>query len=122
MSIQPADLTWTPAQPEDTFGYRLYLLRSELGLTLKEVAALCDLNDKSWSNWEQGHSPRNQLDVVKKIADATGVNRDWLMWGSTSARKRTSDHLQALPSGLDRRYTSRPNRPLLVVVKEPDAD
>jgi len=70
--------TWVP---RDTFAARLALLRRELGITAEEAAARCGLNRATWQTWEHGASPRNMSAVVAKIALATGVSRDWLMWG-----------------------------------------
>lgn len=71
--------TWVPA---GSFGVRLLLLRRHLGLTQRQIAARCDLDDGSWSNWEKGSNPRNMPEVVEKVAAATGVDRDWgYAWG-----------------------------------------
>lgn len=67
--------------PEDSFAMRLVLLRRHLRLTQQEAAQLCDLDDGSWSNWENGTRPRGMDSVVRKIATATGVDPNWLMWG-----------------------------------------
>ena len=67
--------------PDDTFGGRLMLLRHQLGLTTEEIAERCDLKTPTWSTWERGAIPRGMNAVVAKIALATGVSRNWLMWG-----------------------------------------
>ena len=73
-----ANADWVPA---DTFGARLMLLRHQLGLSTEEIAGRCDLKTPTWSTWERGASPRNMPGVVARITLATGVDRDWLMWG-----------------------------------------
>lgn len=70
-----------PFIPEDTFGLRLIALRTHLKLTQAEIAQRCGLDDGSWSNWERGARPRGMDEIVRKISDALGVDRDWLMWG-----------------------------------------
>lgn len=75
--------------PEETFGTRLLLLRHRLGLTQREAASKCDLDDGSWSNWENGTSPRDKTEVARKIHDATGVDLGWLAWGITPPEQGT---------------------------------
>lgn len=90
-----------PFIPEDTFGLRLIALRTHLKLTQAEIAARCDLDDGSWSNWERGAKPRGMDQIVRKISDALGVDRDWLMWGGSLRTGSFSSHLSALadPTG-----------------------
>lgn len=57
------------------------MLRKELGLTTEQAADRCGLNRATWQTWEHGASPRNMAAVVAAITLATGVDRDWLMWG-----------------------------------------
>ena len=73
--------TQTDWVPEDTFAGRLLLLRHELGESTEALAARCGLKHQTWSTWERGSSPRNMSAVVAAISLATGVDRDWLMWG-----------------------------------------
>lgn len=73
--------TTTRWVPSDTFGARLALLRRQLRLTTEEIADLCGLNRGTWQTWEKGASPRNMNAVVAAISLATGVDKDWLMWG-----------------------------------------
>jgi len=49
--------------------------------TIREAADRCGLNYGSWSNWERGMEPRGLLDVVEKISQGLGVNREWLLYG-----------------------------------------
>ncbi len=75
MSTAPS---WVPG---DSFSLRLLILRHELGLTQREAAKRCGLDDGSWSNWENGSHPRDMAKVVRQIHDATDVDMPWLMWG-----------------------------------------
>ena len=75
-------MDWVPG---DTFAARLILLRRELGLTTDELADLCGIKRATWSTWERGAAPRKMGAVVAQIALATGVSRDWLMWGGPLA-------------------------------------
>ena len=90
-----------PFIPEDTFGLRLIALRTHLKLTQAEIAARCDLDDGSWSNWERGAKPRGMDEIVRKISDALGVDRDWLMWGGSLRTGSFSPELVVLaePAG-----------------------
>jgi len=72
---------WTP---DDTFGSRLLLVRRALQLTTEEAATACGLVSPTWNTWENGSTPRKLNDVVEKISQALGVDRDWLMWGLRS--------------------------------------
>lgn len=71
-----------PVIPRDSFGARLLLVRHHFSLSQAEAAERCGLDDGSWSNWERGSSPRDKEVVVRKISNALGVDRDWLMWGT----------------------------------------
>lgn len=83
--------------PEDSFGLRLLIIRRELGLTQAEAAARCELDDGSWSNWENGSKPRGMDRIVEKIAEALHVDRDWLMWGGPLRSGSFRSLLTALP-------------------------
>ena len=72
--------SWVPG---DSFSLRLLILRHELGLTQREAAKRCGLDDASWSNWERGSHPRDMAKIVRQIHDATNVDMAWLMWGVT---------------------------------------
>lgn len=78
-----------PWRPMDTFGTRLLLIRKELGLSQEQAAARCGLDDGSWSNWENGTSPRNLPVVVHHIVSALNVDRDWLIWGGPLGESST---------------------------------
>lgn len=80
--------TWVPT---DTFAARLLLLRAHLGLTMQEAADKAGLSRATWRTWEAGSHPRDASGVVRKIADAFGVDREWLMWGGAlSPAQRTT--------------------------------
>jgi transcriptional regulator with XRE-family HTH domain len=86
-----ADIPETRWVPANTFGQRLRQLRLALGrLSVEEAAALCGLNDKTWSTWENGRHPQRMHEVVNKIAEATNVDRDWLMYGDPPQVTRAS--------------------------------
>lgn len=110
--------------PQDTFANRLVLLRRELGLTQLQAAEACGLDDGSWSNWENGTKCRDLAEIVKKISEALGVDRDWLMWGSTSLRKVYGNDPQlALVWAQDKpdgRFSPRQDRPLMQLVPSPE--
>jgi transcriptional regulator with XRE-family HTH domain len=70
--------TWVPT---DTFAARLRLIRFQLGWSVEEASAVCGTKPATWSTWERGASPRGMDAVVRAIVAASGVDRDWLMWG-----------------------------------------
>jgi transcriptional regulator with XRE-family HTH domain len=76
----PVDTTqrW---RPTTNFATRLRAVRRELGLQQDPFAALVGFPRPSVAAWEGGTRPRDLADVVQKISTATGVDRDWLMWG-----------------------------------------
>lgn len=86
-----------PLIPEDSFAVRLVVLRKHLGLTQGQAADLCDLDDGSWSNWENGTKPQGMDRIVGKISEALHVDRDWLMWGGGLRTGSFSPLLACLP-------------------------
>ncbi len=76
---------WVPRQ---TFGIRLILIRRELGFTVKQAAERCGIHYATWSTWENGAKPADLVRAVTDIANALGVDRDWLMWGQTQNAPR----------------------------------
>ena len=84
--------------PSESFGWRLKLLRADLGLTAHEAADLCHISRDTWGSWERGKFPQRMHDVVVQIADATGVDRGWLMWGARSRCFSTFAEAGALPA------------------------
>ena len=73
-------------RPEDSFGARLRLVRGELGLTVEDIALRCGVRTPTWSSWERGSLPRGMHRIVERIAEVTGVDREWLMWGGSLTR------------------------------------
>jgi transcriptional regulator with XRE-family HTH domain len=71
--------------PVDTFAVRLRLIRFELGASVDEICSACQVKPATWSKWERGAEPRRMGAVVMQIAEATGADRDWLMWGGPLA-------------------------------------
>lgn len=92
-----------------SFGSRLVLLRHHLNLTQVEASKLCGLDDGSWSNWERGGRPRRMDEVVESIANATGCNRVWLMWGSTQMYEQIPS-LSLIRGGLPEQLAFAPLR------------
>lgn len=80
--------SWVPVE---SFATRLVQLRRHLGWNQGEAAGRCGLDDGSWSNWERGVKPRDMASIVARIHAATGVDRDWLMWGTGSAANVSGD-------------------------------
>lgn len=70
---------WVP--DTSTFGARLALLRWKMGWNIREAERKCGISQNNWSGWEQGKAPRKIVEVVSRIHWATGVNRDWLLFG-----------------------------------------
>lgn len=79
--------TWVPAPPTaETFAARLRLLRLAMGdASIEEMAKRCGTSPATWRTWERGARPHGLDLVVRRICDATGVHRDWLMWGVAPA-------------------------------------
>lgn len=86
MTTQTAE-TWIP---EDTFGSRLLLLRRHRHMTVEQIAKLCGIAQPTWTTWENGARPRDFLKAVQKITAATGVDRNWLLWGSSDPQNGVS--------------------------------
>lgn len=70
---------WVP--DTSTFGARLALIRWKMGWNIREAERECGISQNNWSGWEQGKAPRKIVEVVSSIHWATGVSRDWLMFG-----------------------------------------
>jgi transcriptional regulator with XRE-family HTH domain len=87
----PVDTTqrW---RPTTNFATRLRAVRRELGLQQDPFAALVGFPRPSVAAWEGGTRPRDLADVVQKISAATGVDRDWLMWGDPSDQGGLATH------------------------------
>lgn len=68
--------------PADTFAVRLVLVRHHAGrLSIEKAAELCGLNSGNWANWEGGRQPRDRFEVAGVIADALGIDFNWLLQG-----------------------------------------
>lgn len=73
--------------PADTFAARLRLARMHASdISIRDAAPMCGLNYGTWTHWEKGGAPRNILDVVEKISEALGVDREWLLFGGPLAQ------------------------------------
>lgn len=83
--------------PADTFGHRLLLLRKEMGLTVEAVSRMCGVAHPTWTTWENGAKPRDLVGAVVKISEATGYDRDWLMWGAAVSGRSTWNLSSDLP-------------------------
>jgi transcriptional regulator with XRE-family HTH domain len=60
---------------------RLRIVRFDLGLSVDQAAELCDVAPATWTKWEHGTQPRTLVRVIERISAATGIDREWLMWG-----------------------------------------
>jgi hypothetical protein len=70
------------AVPKDSFAARLAVVRVHAGgINMTQAAKRAGLDAESWRRYEQGRSPVNLPQVVHQIAEAFGVDREWLMWG-----------------------------------------
>lgn len=69
--------------PVWTLGDRIRKARKTAGLTQAELAAaIGEKSSTSINNWETGASkPRDLVDKVRLIGDATGVPVSWLLLG-----------------------------------------
>lgn len=105
-----------PLIPRDTFGLRLIMLRHELDLTVDQISAQCGIASATWSTWENGVRPRGLDDVVRKIVENTGADREWLMWGQLLLRREGEQGELSGPQGLihspgQMELTGMPSRP-----------
>jgi transcriptional regulator with XRE-family HTH domain len=78
-------------RPRDTFALRLLALRHELGMTQQQIADLVGVKRGAWNTWEEGRIPREQAKVARLIADRTGYERDWLLYGGELGATPTDD-------------------------------
>ena len=85
-------------RPEDEFALRLRMMRARLGLSVEEISARCGVKMATWSSWERGTAPRGMNRIVERIAAATGVDRDWLMWGGSLWPPSTKWLIPSAPS------------------------
>lgn len=68
---------WRP----DSLPNRLRLFRGQLGVSQREAAMRIGITPRIWQNMEDGRAVRSLHKHIAAIADAYGVDRDWLMWG-----------------------------------------
>lgn len=71
---------WVP-QVSDTFADRLLVLRWNLGLSQRTAAGRADISPGRWRDWEKGALPRDMSAVAQALAEAFGVDREWLIFG-----------------------------------------
>jgi transcriptional regulator with XRE-family HTH domain len=71
--------------PVDDLATRLLVLRHQRGLSQREAADRCGITYGAWQSMEDGRQARGLDQKVAKIADALGVDREWLMWGGPLA-------------------------------------
>lgn len=122
-------------RPADTLPLRLVMLRYEASVSQKEAAFRCGITPRVWQGMEEGRSTAKLLDILKRIADEFGYDRDWLAYGGpltdrTAPRPGGDDgspqaaadtEAQSPLSGLNGRplaYLVR-SRPALVSVPKP---
>lgn len=70
-------------RPHDSLPNRLRLVRAEVGISQKEGALRIGITPRIWQNMEDGRAVRDLHKHIAAIADAYGVDRDWLMWGGS---------------------------------------
>lgn len=69
----------------ETFARNLRYLRSERGMTLRELAEALKIGRSTLSEYENAETDPS-LTVIKKIADYFGKSVDWLV-GDTKERR-----------------------------------
>ena len=67
--------------PGDSLAVRVAVVRTTLGMNRVDFAKHCGLIRDSIQSMELGKQVRNLEEKVQAISDATGVDRDWLMFG-----------------------------------------
>ena len=68
-------------RPADTLPLRLVMLRYEASVSQREAAFRCGITPRVWQGMEEGRSTAKLLDILKRIADEFGYDRDWLAYG-----------------------------------------
>lgn len=75
----------------DTFGSRLVAVRRRLGLDQIAAAEQFGVPHPTLSTWERDISkPRHMAIIVERIAQVTGCDPVWLMWGQSALTERGS--------------------------------
>ena len=72
------NINWVP---QDTLAARVVLLRHTLGLSRRQFSQLTGVTEAALQGIEEGRSPHKLPEKIQKIHQATGVSREWLMWG-----------------------------------------
>jgi len=109
MTVTDAVATeWIPAA--DTFGSRLILVRQRMGWgNVKQAAQECRLPVQSWRTWERdGVTPRQIVDVARRISLRTGCSFGWLLTGSADGSIRTTAYDPMRVVGVFESGTERP--------------
>lgn len=78
MSIETSAGPWKPV---DSLANRILLVRNTTGMSQREFALRAGVTFGVIQGIEKGRSPRGETDVIKRVAAAFDVDRDWLMWG-----------------------------------------
>lgn len=68
-------------RPADTLPLRLVMLRYEASVSQREAAFRCGITPRVWQGMEEGRSTAKLLDILQRIADEFGYDRDWLAYG-----------------------------------------
>lgn len=67
--------------PRDDLATRVVVLRTQMGLSRRQFAQLTGLTENQLQGIEDGRSPHKLPEKIQAIHNATGVSREWLMWG-----------------------------------------
>ena len=67
--------------PQDTLGARVVVIRHSLGLSRRQLSQMTGITENALQGIEEGRSPHRLPEKIQAIHDATGVSREWLMWG-----------------------------------------
>jgi transcriptional regulator with XRE-family HTH domain len=72
-------------RPKDTLARRVKMVRDDLGESQRAFAVRVGMTFGELQSLEAGASVRNEVAKVKRIAAATGIDRDWLLFGGPLA-------------------------------------
>jgi len=80
----------------DTLAARVVLLRHEMGWTQRIAAETTGVPLGVWQGMEAGRETRGIDRQIASIVEATGYDRDWLMWGGplSPPRQLPGEHLR----------------------------
>jgi transcriptional regulator with XRE-family HTH domain len=94
------------------WAHRLREAREKAGLTQDQLGELTSISPKSLSNWETGlYQPK--LTDFQAVADATGVEAAWIVYGPASREPSGTDSLSGVAP-----KTEKANRHLIWTVFE----